>query len=339
MLAVLGLFSLVHDKKIFADCSAMVSADYLDALSGGQREALRNLCVYAGIILDEDFDPQKALELVNLTQKRFVNRGGNKERWEASCPEWLGRNSERILQYIKCLNMCDPVLPKEEEYDAICILGAAAPTMQNRIDFISEQLRCGNIRTKNIFLLTGERYVTDKIDGTPRFLGDIAEHFGVPLSRLTEAHVFKYQYEKSYLNGKYNCIVIDTPARNGSRPTTQTTVEDFLKWKNNNSDAAINKILFISSQPSVRYQEEIIKAIFFSQKQPFDCIEVVGGNGWQKQNLQRLVGGVGECIWAVMPRIFREMNVKIDQKNLELINKLYGRMPLLYSMFPLENRV
>lgn len=235
--------------------------------------------------------------------------------------------------------MCDPVLPKEEEYDAICILGAAAPTMQNRIDFIAEQLKCANIRTKNIFLLTGERYVTDKIDGTAQFLGAIAEYFGVPLNKLTEAHVFRYQYEKSDLNGKYNCIIIDTPARNGSRPTTQTTVEDFLKWKNNNPGKAINKILFISSQPSVRYQEEIIKAIFFSQKQPFDCIEVVGGNGWQKQNLQRLVGGVGEFIWAAMPRIFREKNVKIDEKSLELIDELYGRMPLLYNMFPLENRV
>lgn len=338
-MAVSTLLLMTCDKKVFSCLGKAVYSNYLDILSGGDKEALLDLCEQAGITLDENFEPQKALELVAFTQEFFVNRGGNKERWEVPPLRWLNKNPEKILRCLKRLNMCDPVLPRETEYDAVCILGAAAPAMQDRINFTAEQLKCGNIKSKNIFLLTGERCVTDRVDGTLQFLAEIAKHFDIPVDKLTEAHLFRYQYEKSDLDGKYNCIVVDTPAKNGSRPTTQTTVEDFLRWKNSNPDRKINKILFISSQPSVRYQEEIIKAIFFSQNEPFDCVEVVGGNGWQKQDLQRLVGGLGEYIWAAMPMIFREMNVRLNEENLKFINRLYGKMPLLYNVFPLENIV
>lgn len=302
---------------------------YLHSLCESRKEgieALNNLCDAANIEINDSFDEYSALKFVETTQKQFFNRQPKQERWEKSPLEWIDRNSDRVSSALKTLGFFDSVLPEKTEYDAICILGAAGPTMQNRIKFV-EQLVKNGLTTQRIVLLTGERYLTENIDGTAQELADLGRHFGIENQKLTETHLFKYLYEKSGLNGKFKLIVIDIPQKNGCRPTTQTTLEKFLEWQKNNSD--VNNVLFISNQPSVKYQQAVIAEVIYYYKSKLN-FEVVGEE-YKNINLQRAVGELGAYIWAVMPRILRGKDINANKDFIGLAKKLYGHQPIFYN--------
>ena len=252
--------------------SSESSIESLDAVCRNQLEALKSLCSFSGISINENFDGNEALKLVESTQKQFFNRKPKQERWENSPLEWITKNSGAVESFLKTLGFLDSIFPEKTEYDAVCILGAAGGTMKNRIKFL-EKLVVDGLKTQKIVLLTGERYLTENIDGSAEELAVVSDYFGIELKKLTETHLFKYLYEKSKLNGNFELIVIDTPQRNGCRPTTQTTLEDFLKWQSNHSD--IQNILFISNQPSVKYQEAVISEVLYYYKSGLN-FEVVG---------------------------------------------------------------
>lgn len=300
--------------------------NYLDFVCAKQKEAFKDLCEEAGIKINENFDVNEALHLVELTQKQFFGRSGKQERWETAPLQWINKNPDKVLECLKKLGFIDSVFAKETVYDGICILGAAGPTMKNRIKFTEKLIEQG-LKTSKIVLLAGERYLTEKIDGTQQEILEVSEFFGIEPQKLTETHLFKYLYKKSNLNNNFELVVIDTPQKNGCRPTTQTTIEDFLEWRKEHLD--IKNVLFISNQPSIKYQDAVITEVLYSNKS--DLVFETVGDEYKQQNLQRAVGELGAYIWAVMPQIFRSMNINVDSNFIESVNKLYGHQPLIYQ--------
>ena len=268
------------------------------------------------------------LEFVKLTQKYFTIRSGNQERWEIKPHEWMMKNKAENFKLLKILGMTLSVGPKFQNVDALCILGGKMSNMQGRIDYVALLLEKG-LKANNLILLSGERYVTVKIDGTQEELNKIAASYQLAdSSKLTETHLIQKAYEESTLHNKIPTYVIDTPARDLPRPTTQTTILELIEWLKRHEE--IKTITFVSNQPYVKYQEAVIKEAMRNFDTPIN-IEVVGA-AYNNDNVQPIIEALGSFIFAVTPDVLIKSGEKI--KDPELINsfrELYAKQPLIYK--------
>jgi hypothetical protein len=242
------------------------------------------------------------------------------------------KNRPELMRDLKVLGLTDAVLPQKSEYDAVCILGARTSAMQDRIKFV-ERLISQGLKTPKIVLLTGERYVTENIDGTKEELSAIAKSLGIDVKQLTETHLFEYLYSRSSLKDKFELVVINTPQKDGRRPTTQTTTEDFCKWTVNFPE--VKNVLFISGQPHVKYQKAVVSETLFGVGSSLN-FEVVGDK-CESGGIKNFIGALGSYIWTDMPACLRYMGIEIKD-SIDLAKKLYNHQPWLYRNLPIENK-
>ena len=276
-----ALFVLIVPIAIFAKIhffdnrySLYHALDYYEFSQQEQKDSLKNLLKQASIIPPNksfaDIFPSNRtkaqitkdiLHFVKTTQEKFVIRNGKQERWEVSAPEWMKRNQQNIYNDLKILGFSEPVKPKMNDVDAICILGATRKVMVDRIEYAKSLINSG-LKTNTIILLAGERYVTEKIDGSEQELSNIAKKFDIQdWRKLTETHLIEDLYDTSELQKrKLAKYVIDTPAGELPRPTTQSTLIELAAWLKDHKN--IRKIVFISNQPHVKYQNAIITSVF-----------------------------------------------------------------------------
>ena len=303
-----------------------------------QTSALENLCNIAEISSPNTNYFEKVFNFVKSTQKIFLNRKPKQERWEVSSQAWINDNThDELVKNLKILGFFDDTLPKSKSYDAICILGAAGPTMKSRINFLESLIYEHDISSNNIFLLTGERYLNTKVDfKNDQDRIDLEKHFNKSYEELTERHLFEYLYENSRLNDTFSPNIIDTKQKDGFRPTTQTTVEQFLLSIKDKPE--IKKILFISNQPSVGYQNSLITEVVCRCNSEIE-FETVGKGCPDTYSIQRIISELGAYIWAATPNVIRkvvsENNIKFsdEEKNIfmENITSLYEHQPLIYQ--------
>lgn len=309
----------------------------------GQKDAFKFICEKAGVPLPERLGAHELLQLVVSTQERFVNRADKQERWETKDLNWMAQNVEDLNKKFVDLGIVDATLygfkqytqPNCMQYDAVCILGARKSEMEKRIKFVERVVKDRRYSFNWLVLLTGARPATIGVDGTMEEIAEIAQFFGIESGEVTEAHIFKYLYEKSSLNnGEFKFLMIDTPAKDGRRPTTQTTVEDFCLWINAHP-GKIDQALFISSQPYVDYQMAIIEEIL--QQKDSNLKFKVAGDLYVPGNnsVKTLAGALGSYIWAGMPNCLRRFGFKIkNDEELALAKRLYSHMPWIYKSLP-----
>ncbi len=306
-----------------------------------QKAALENLMHQASILtpiqsLQDKFQTKHtfdelvydALEFVKLTQKHFTIRSGHQERWEIKPSNWMTKNQSENLLLLKTLGMTAAIKPKAESTDALCILGAMMKRIEDRIDYAALLLE-KPLKTDNLFLLAGERYVTVNIDGSEEELNKIANFYQLTdLSKLTETHLIQQAYKKSALYNKIKTFVIDTPKRDLPRPTTQTTTIELIEWLKEHND--IKTITFVSNQPHVKYQEAVITEILRNQNSTLN-IEVVGSD-LSDANIQPAIEALGSFIFAITPNVLIQSGEKISNPELiELFKELYAKQPLVYQ--------
>lgn len=306
-----------------------------------KQDAFKFICEKAGVHLPERFGTHELLQLVASTQERFVNRKDKQERWETTDLNWMDQDVTLLNENFAKLNLVDAVFygwredqyakQYKAQYDAVCILGARKSEMEKRIKFVERLVTLGHDFDR-VVLLTGERYATVGVDGTAEEIEEIAQHFEISSSEVTEAYIFKYLYEQSCLNkGNFSLLVIDTPARDGRRPTTQTTVEDFCKW-NKEHPGAIEDALFISSQPYVAYQTAIIEEIL--RQNNSDLLFRVAGDSYVPSNdsVKTLAGALGSYIWIKVLVCLSRWGFTINSyEDLERAKRLYFHMMWLYK--------
>ena len=303
---------------------------YCDALSGNNVEcqgALANICKEAGIELGEGLGAGDILNFVKSTQEKLVNRKNGKERWDSTDLIWINeKNRNSICNNMLALGFLNKVSPKNKnsKYDAICILGATMPAMESRIKYAEELVEEG-VDARYVVLLTGERYLNDKVDCDDKRLSELSVYSNIPKEQLTETHAFKYLYSNSKLKNKFELIIIDTPQKNGIRPTTQTTVEKFLSSKNSD----INIALFVSSQPSVKYQEAVINEVLVNCNSNLKFETV--GNTYKNFNLQRAISELGSYIWASTPQVIRKAQIRISKDDAKDLKELFSSNCLIYN--------
>lgn len=320
--------------------------DYYEFTQQEQKDAIKNLLKQASIIPannsftdvfpENRIDPQiieDILRFVKITQEKFVIRNGNQERWEISVSEWMKHNQKNLYNDLKILGFSDPIKPKINDVDAICILGATRKRMADRLEYTESLIKNG-LKTNAIILLTGERYVTENIDGTAEELSNIAHRFNIQdWKKLTETHLLEDLYGMSELQKrKLEKYTIDTPAGDLPRPTTQSTLIELIAWLKNHKN--IKNIIFISNQPYVKYQKAIITSVFKDYKIDIE-FDVIGSGVQNKENIQPIIEGLGSYIWAVSPIVISKLRLKIDNKKIkDSFDKLYLKQPLIYKIVP-----
>ena len=274
------------------------------------------------------------LNVIQLVQKNFVNRARTQERWLSKIPDWINQYDKNdILDDLKSLGFVDSIKPNKTFFDAVCILGSTKNSMSQRINYVEFLIKHG-LKTNSIIFLAGERYLTENVDGTEIELSNIAKHLNIDdWKKLTETDLIEALYKESSLyDNKLVYHLIDTPARDLPRPTTQTTILELISWLNNNKD--IQNILFISNQPHIKYQNAIISSLFKDYVVKID-FEVVGSAYSNVENLGPVIEGLGSYIWAAFPIALSKLNIKVkDPKVKKLLHKLYYKNPLIYNSLP-----
>ena len=271
--------------------------------------------------------------LIDQTQKHFFIRTGNAERWEVKPVPWMNEHKEKTLAYMKILGFVDAVMPTKRPFGATCFFAGTAPRMSNRIE-LGNNLIKNDLNTGSILLLGGERYVTKNVDGSEEELAHIARELDVEnWQQLTEMHLMQYIYGKSDIQSHgLPLYVIDTPARGLPRPTSVTTILELIPWLKDHTE--VKSILFISSQPHVKYQKAVIDLIFKEQKVEIDY-EVVGEAVVDVDNVQEMVGALGSYLWTISPIVLKAMQLQnSDQEVKDAFKRLYAHQPFMYQALP-----
>ena len=344
-------FKLLIALMIISFCNTVFATNYsiyetLDSYGFSdktQKEALTNLMRSAGILSNDqninDLYPPRSnqaellediLSFVQHLQKHFVLRSGNQERWEIQASAWMHENKETIIANARKLGLTEKIMSKQKQTDAICILGSTLGSMQKRINYVAESVNSKVLVAKNLILLAGERKVSTKVDGDEQSLLQIAKKYNIDdLNELTETHLIQFAYDNSSLHNKLQTFVIDTPAGDLPRPTTETTLKELIKWLENHKE--IKKITFVSNQPYIKYQEAIIAQVI-ANLNPNIAFEVIGPEASKDIEVFRILEGLGSYIWAKTPSVISHFEkFKADEELLQAFKKLYGKNPLMYS--------
>lgn len=317
-------------------------------VSEEQRDALKDFFRRAslmGVHESDTFFTKKcteqelAQELVDLIENMQVICGlrrDSKERWELKPLDWMQQQEEAVIVDLKDMVFIDALTPSLKTVDVICILGATKGRMDERMDYAASLLAEGLIAAK-IILLTGERYVTDKVDGSAEVLRTIAEEYGIEdWHDLTEAHLMDYLFKRSRLS-LYNLemYLINTPAGDLPRPTTQTTMLDLIQWLKEHSD--VRSIIFVSNQPYVNYQKAIIASIL-KEQDVYITFEVVGSAA-ARVSPHALVEGFGSYMWAATPLVLLDLGITVtDPSLINRLKDLYPKNGLLNKVVPVQSQ-
>lgn len=276
------------------------------------------------------------VNFVKLIQQRFVVREGTQERWQTTPLQWMEEEPAAIRAALTELDIVEEIQPPLDSPDVVCILGATYYTMKKRIDFASRLYSQGRLNAQYLILLAGERRVTVGIDGSESDLLRLAKkHNKETLSFLTETELIKELYENSDLVNKFKVEVIDTPARHLPRPTTETTVIEFSVWLKAHQD--VKNVIFVSSQPYVKYQEAIIAAVFKNRGINIEPI-VVGPEVNSDIDPYKMIEGLGSRIWAQTPFVLAALGGSIkDEATANEFKELYRNCPMIYSVLDFGN--
>lgn len=312
-----------------------------------QKEALEFLMQKSGIIQPQqsfrEAFPTRSnqslllkdiLALVGSTQEKFTIRTGTQERWEVSPTRWMEENREAVLAAITTLGLKEELPPTVQDSNVIVVLGARRSSMAARLDYAASLFNTGRLTAQHLMLLGGERRVTVGMEGSEAELKSLAEKYGVDLPKLSEMHLMQEEYSRSAISGKLPTHVIDTPAGEFSRATTNTTVQDFCRWLKDHPE--VERVTFISNQPHVKYQEGVIAEVFKREGVTAAVtFEVVGPKASANLSIQEFVGAVGSQIWAQTPGVVAKIGVNaLDPETsadiLGSFEKLYSKQPLIY---------
>jgi len=195
------------------------------------------------------------------------------ERWELFIPLWIEENKAELFDLCLGTKLCEPVTPTKIEYDAVAIFGANKSEIYRRYKFVLELLKSKTILVKNsIYLLTGQRKLTPRIDGSQAYFDHLHHRFG---ETLYETHLMIDLFDRfgfaHYLGESIKTFIVDTPPGNSRRPNTFDTLvamKDQLRPQE-------QTLLFISRSPAYWEQKAAVDRVFGESGLEY---EVAGGS-------------------------------------------------------------
>jgi len=225
---------------------------------GQPHQALWHLLEKTGISLDRAL-PASSLPdtIMQKTQDAWL-RKPHHERWHLD--QAIKRHHHDILSNLKELGVTRPIVPAYNQYDALCILGGAAPSMKKRIQHAVSLIESG-ISAQQIVILTGERPRSQERESRQQLAQvcdpelPLQEHETTP---ETEYEIAQFLLRHTQLSCASSLQVISSPAQPGSRrANTRDTAATFYA-----QHPDIATLLCISHQPYICYQHTVIKSVF-----------------------------------------------------------------------------
>ena len=210
-------------------------------------------------------------ELIYYSQQFFFAR--QNERWELFIPLWIEKNKAELFELCLGTKLCEPASPTYQEYDAVAIFGANKSEIYRRYKFILELIKSKKITVKrNIYLLTGQRVLSPRVDGSDSYFEHLHQKFG---DSLYETHIMIDLFERlqfvDYLPETVKIQIIDTPSLNNRRPNTYDTLVEMK----NQLDPLDKSLLFISRSPAYWEQKAAVDRVFSESGLKY---EVAGGS-------------------------------------------------------------
>lgn len=323
--------------------------DHYGWTTSEQKQALQDLMQKAGILKEgETFKvhyPEREtkeellgdiVDLIDQTQEHFFRRGNDLERWEVTTGKWMSEDIPGLQKRLNTLGMIAEVKPLNKTPDALCILGSTYKNMITRLTYAAKLVAEDHLLPRTLILIGAERYATVGVDGTEDELKAIAAEFEMDdYKQLTETNLMIKAYQDSPLFEKFPLEIIDTPRGEEKRPTTPMTIRELSSFLIKRPE--LQSLVFISSQPYVKYQEGMIKAVLGN----VGCdvtFEVVGNAVEQPEVTRPLIEGVGSHIYTRSPDLIASLGIaKMDDKILAALDRHYQKNPELYTRLNIED--
>jgi hypothetical protein len=204
-------------------------------------------------------------QVVAATQKAWLRPTG-RERWEMQDQGVLVTQRARFLELFRELGYLDGVVSNRAKADYAVWLGAVLDAVRQRLMTLAEAWKGGQ-RFDQLVVLTGDRRLSPDLETAERLYTATAEF---PIRKgwrppakapVNETEMMLLVWDQAVLPADMRkalspLIVIDTPQRDGYRPTTETTYEYWLA-----SDPEPGTVVAFSNQPFVSYQQLIGEAV------------------------------------------------------------------------------
>lgn len=183
-------------------------------------------------------------DLVELTQEKWLRPLG-RERWDLTDTDLFKEKRNEILSIVEKLGFIKEIRPSGKAYEAVLLLSASDINLIKRINYLT-QLMFSGIHYKKVYFLTGGIVM----------LHDDNYFHELNLKTNTDTELIETLYKQSPLS-KLDVEVISIKAKKKRpRPNTEDTIR---AWVEKNTQE--KKLLVISNQPFVLYQDKVIKRV------------------------------------------------------------------------------
>jgi hypothetical protein len=202
--------------------------------------------------------------IVSETQKAWLRQPG-KERWELEDTDSFNNDRAHVLELFDQVGTISEKMPKTNNYNYLILLGGLTERIRIRFAYLVQQWNKG-IRFDTIIVLSGTRPLDQNVENGSMLLN--SENGILPFDSdwkfdgilpTTEIDMIRFIYQQAALPAELRAIpihYISAPMVQNQRPTTADTINTWLK-----TSPAPGRILAISSQPYVLYQESVLKTL------------------------------------------------------------------------------
>jgi hypothetical protein len=266
--------------------------------------------------------------LHDATQKHMLHRQPGVERFECEEPEFFKQNRSELLGALHHLGILDEKRPQAKHYDHVLVLGSMEGIVSTRMDMIKEMYDQG-VRFDKIHLLGSDRHLEPSHEPFAKIASDV----GGVATEMQMMTARAYEKSESWPEALQNVRMFSVDTfnhSNGTRANTQDNTRSWLHWMTKTNMPLTGRVLVISSQPNVAYQDAAVKSVL----PPGFTVETVGARV-SESNLK---------ISVAMDDIARQIDVGFP-KLLEALQKPQQQqqaaqeMPKLVMLDPAEIKV
>lgn len=200
--------------------------------------------------------------VVDETQKHWMRKPGS-ERWDVV--DISSDYQKELYTICKELSLFSEIKPEHQEYEYAFVLGALFQRMKLRFEYLVHLWNQG-VRFNSIVFLSGSRPI-NQAQGENQ--DELEKWTNIKIQNMpqTETELLQFIYDHIVMPEemrKLPVYIIDVPMLKNTdgtvrRPTTPDTVEWWLK-----TDPKPGKVLAVSSQPYVWYQDSVLQTLLSS---------------------------------------------------------------------------
>ena len=248
--------------------------------------------------------------LNKIAQEKFLRKPGQ-ERWHME--DKYGEERDKILSILKELKVLEEIRPSLKHYNFIVVHGATVEFMRKRLKFL-DTLWSDGVRADKIVFLTGERPLDPQQESEDVLFNQ--SYSSIPFragwsrplkTPQTEAEGAKLAWDQVTSNNDlrqkdFQLISVPMIEEQGKmrRPPTADTVSAWLKEEPSLLQDQPVKILAISNNPYIPYQDQTVRAIFKKKGVDIEKIslETVGPAAGQDDSIAAHLDNIARWLYT-----------------------------------------